>query len=229
MSNDSRKPLIGAVTIGQAPRVDVTPDVLPLLGESFDLVQAGALDDVTDFAAIAPEPGDYTLVSRLRDGRSVPMAERKIIPNVQAAIDRVEAQGASSIMMWCTGEFPIPLRANVPVVYPSRLLARTVDAIKPKRLVVIIPDEAQIEQARIQWLNTVDDVLVFAANPYDAPDALDAALDKAAGAAREAQADLAVLDCIGFSSRGKQRFRKRSGIPTILPRTLLARVVQELA
>lgn len=229
MPANQPKPIIGAVTIGQAPRTDVTPDVLPLLGNSFELIQAGALDSMTDFESIAPEPGDYVLVSRLRDGRSVPMAERKIIPHVQQAIARLEEQGASSIMMWCTGEFPMPLRANVPVLYPSRLLSRTVSAIAPRRLAVVIPDASQIEQTRAQWLHSVDDVCVYAANPYDEHDSLAAALDRAADAARELQADLAVLDCIGFSLEGKRRFRERSGIPTILPRTLLARVVQELA
>lgn len=229
MPANQPKPIIGAVTIGQAPRTDVTPDVLPLLDNSFELIQAGALDSVTDFESIAPEPGDYVLVSRLRDGRSVPMAERKIIPHVQQAIARLEEQGASSIMMWCTGEFPMPLRANVPVLYPSRLLSRTVSAIAPRRLAVVIPDASQIEQTRAQWLHSVDDVCVYAANPYDEHDSLAAALDRAADAARELRADLAVLDCIGFSLEGKRRFRERSGIPTILPRTLLARVVQELA
>ena len=34
---------IGAVTIGQSPRVDVTPDIMPIFGEQVELIQAGAL------------------------------------------------------------------------------------------------------------------------------------------------------------------------------------------
>ena len=34
---------IGAITIGQAPREDVTCDVLPFLGEGVILLQAGGL------------------------------------------------------------------------------------------------------------------------------------------------------------------------------------------
>ena len=30
---------IGAVTIGQSPRVDVTPDILPIFGEGVELLQ----------------------------------------------------------------------------------------------------------------------------------------------------------------------------------------------
>lgn len=29
---------IGAVTIGQSPRVDVTPDILPILGDKIELL-----------------------------------------------------------------------------------------------------------------------------------------------------------------------------------------------
>ena len=35
---------IGAVTIGQSPRTDVTCDILPILGDNVQLLEAGALD-----------------------------------------------------------------------------------------------------------------------------------------------------------------------------------------
>ena len=38
---------VGAITIGQAPRTDVTKDILPLLGEEVELIQAGGLDGLT--------------------------------------------------------------------------------------------------------------------------------------------------------------------------------------
>ncbi len=223
------KTRIGALTVGQSPRTDVTPDIMPLLGDDFELMQAGALDNVEDFDAISPDPGDYVLVSRLRDGSSVRFAERKIMPNAHRAAQRLESAGASSIMVWCTGEFPEPLSVGIPVLYPSRILANTVAAIAPRRLAVVIPDQSQIDQARSQWLRVVDQVLVVPACPYDSPPALDKALGHAAEAALRFDADLAVLDCIGYSAQMKRRFRETSGIPTILPRTLLTRIVQELA
>lgn len=60
---------IGAITVGQAPRVDVTPDIEPLL-RGITLVQRGALDGMTkeELKAIEPEEGDYVLVSPLRTG-----------------------------------------------------------------------------------------------------------------------------------------------------------------
>ena len=38
---------IGAITIGQAPRVDVTADILRIFDDSLELVQAGGLDGLT--------------------------------------------------------------------------------------------------------------------------------------------------------------------------------------
>ena len=38
---------VGAITIGQSPRTDVTQDILPLLGDQVELLQAGGLDGLT--------------------------------------------------------------------------------------------------------------------------------------------------------------------------------------
>ena len=47
---------VGAITIGQSPRADVVQELLPLMGEQVELIQAGALDGLTreDIQAFAP-------------------------------------------------------------------------------------------------------------------------------------------------------------------------------
>ena len=47
---------IGAITIGQAPRVDVTADILSIFDDSLELLQAGGLDGLTreQIAEFAP-------------------------------------------------------------------------------------------------------------------------------------------------------------------------------
>lgn len=67
---------IGAITIGQAPRTDVTADILRIFDDSLELVQAGGLDGLTkeEIAEFAPGKDDYVLVSRLTDGSSVTFA-----------------------------------------------------------------------------------------------------------------------------------------------------------
>ena len=85
---------IGAITVGQAPRVDVTSDIMPLL-QGCELLEKGGLDGLTrqQIEAFAPQEGDYVLVSRLVDGSSVTFAEKHVLPRLQAAIDELEAQG----------------------------------------------------------------------------------------------------------------------------------------
>mgnify|MGYP002922345759 FL=1 len=97
---------IGAITVGQAPRVDVTPDIEPLL-RGITLVQRGALDGMTkeELKAIEPEEGDYVLVSRLKDGTSVKMAEKHILPRIQKIITELNEEGMEAILMLCTGQF----------------------------------------------------------------------------------------------------------------------------
>ena len=100
---------IGAITIGQAPRTDITRDILPLLPDYMTLTEYGALDDMTYeevMSQFAPSEDDEVLVSRMRDGRQAKFTERFIRPLVQQKIDQAEAEGVSAIILFCTGVFP---------------------------------------------------------------------------------------------------------------------------
>ena len=189
---------IGAITIGQAPRTDVTADILHIFDDSLELVQAGGLDGLTkeQIAEFAPGKDDYVLVSRLTDGSSVTFAERHILPRLQDAINRMEDEGCSLIMMFCTGSFPETLSTRkIPMIYPCELLNRYVDHVK-----------------------------AVSASPYGEWDAL----EKAAEEIKNSEADLIVLDCIGYTQEMKKMFAEKTGKKVVLPRTLLARVVSEL-
>ena len=200
---------IGAITIGQAPRTDVTADILRIFDDSLELVQAGGLDGLTkeQIAEFAPGKDDYVLVSRLTDGSSVTFAERHILPRLQDAINRMEDEGCSLIMMFCTGSFPETLSTRkIPMIYPCELLNRLVPLMTNK------------------WKKYVDHVKAVSASPYGEWDAL----EKAAEEIKNSEADLIVLDCIGYTQEMKKMFAEKTGKKVVLPRTLLARVVSEL-
>ena len=199
---------IGAITIGQAPRTDVTADILHIFDDSLELVQAGGLDGLTkeQIAEFAPGKDDYVLVSRLTDGSSVTFAERHILPRLQDAINRMEDEGCSLIMMFCTGSFPETLSTRkIPMIYPCELLNRLVPLMT-------------------KWKKYVDHVKGVSASPYGEWDAL----EKAAEEIKNSEADLIVLDCIGYTQEMKKMFAEKTGKKVVLPRTLLARVVSEL-
>ena len=51
---------IGAITVGQSPRVDLIPEIQPILGDSVEIIQAGALDGLSkgEIAKFVPRPGE---------------------------------------------------------------------------------------------------------------------------------------------------------------------------
>jgi protein AroM len=56
---------VGLITVGQAPRSDVVPDMAAILGGGVEIVEAGALDGLTreQIAPLAPEGDDEILVT----------------------------------------------------------------------------------------------------------------------------------------------------------------------
>ena len=168
---------------------------------------------------------DYVLVSRLTDGTSVTFAERYILPRLQECINELEAEGARLIMFFCTGDFPESLTSNVPLVYPCHILNKVVPLLtKKSSIVTVTPSPLQVGQCEKKWSNFVDHVKAVPASPYGPWEDLAAA----AGAIKDMDADLVVLDCIGFTQEMKDMFAKETGKLVVLPRTLLARVISEL-
>lgn len=217
---------IGLITIGQSPRDDVIADIGPLFSSDITLLQAGALDGLTaqDIAAFAPEPGDYVLISRLRDGSSAVFAEKFILPRLQTCIDLLEAQGAELILFLCTGSFP-SFSSHVPLVFPCKVLDGVVPALaNHSSIVVITPTPEQVKQCTEKWQNYVDSVLVVPASPYGDAKELELACERIA----DTQADLVVLDCIGYTAAMKAYVREHTGRPVVLSRTIAARTVMEL-
>lgn len=218
---------IGAITVGQSPRTDVTADIMYIFEGKAELCEKGGLDGLTkeEISEFKPEEGDYVLVSRLNDGSSVTFAERFILPRLQTAIHELEAEGAELIMMFCTGKFPDTLKSSVPLIYPCDILDRMVPLFSPNSsIIVVTPSPQQLNQSLDKWSQIVTDVIVVSASPYgDRTEILEAA-----GQVKGLKGDVIVLDCIGYSQEMKKIFARETKKPVILPRTLLARMISEL-
>ena len=218
---------IGAVTIGQSPRVDVTPDILPILGDKIELLQAGALDGLSreEIEDMAPGPEDYVLVSRLHDGTFAKFGESFMLERMQNCISKLEEQGVSLIMIFCAGSFPDVFQSRVPLVNPAKILNGLAKALsKESNIIVITPDEQQIQQAYEQWGPIMKKVTPIPANPYGDINEV----YKAAELAKDATADLIVMDCIGFTREARRIVATITGKPVLLCRTTMARVVREM-
>jgi len=112
---------IGFITIGHSPRVDVVPEMTPILGD-VEIIECGALDDLTleEIQKLAPREGDYVLVTRLRDGTQVKLSREKIVKHLQTCIEKLEKE-VDVIGILCTGEFP-ELKSKKLLIEPSLLL-----------------------------------------------------------------------------------------------------------
>jgi len=211
---------IGAITVGQSPRTDVTADIMDIFNGKAEILEKGGLDGLT-----REQIEEYVLVSRLNDGTSVTFGERHIIPRLQHAIEELEEQGAAFIMMFCTGKFPDTLKAKVPLIYPCEILDRTVPLLTAaSSILVVTPSPLQIAQSEKKWSRIVNKVKVVSGSPYGEWKKL----EETARLVKDTEADLVILDCIGFSREMKRLFTEETGKPVILPRTLLARLVSEL-
>lgn len=219
---------LGVITIGQSPRNDVVPEMLPYLGENVEVIQAGALDGLTyeEILKFKPEKDDYVLVSKLKDGRSIKFAERYILPRLQNCIDKLEAEGADIILFICTGAFPDVFKSSKPILYPQKILHGVIPSLIDKgRLAVITPDKDQIAQAQNKWKETGVDALVINASPYTVEDEIAIAMDKL----REHDTiDIVAMDCIGYTEDMKNRITKETNIPVVLARSIVARVIGEI-
>ncbi|MGN0204284.1 MAG: AroM family protein [Coprococcus sp.] len=218
---------IGAITIGQAPRTDITMDILPILPDHMILVEYGALDDM-DYdeimAQFQPQPGDEVLVSRMRDGRQVKFTERFITPFVQKKIDQAEADGVSAIILFCTGVFP-EFRHHVLFIEPQPLFhAITAKLAGNQRIGILVPEPDQVEQAYHTWGKSGVSIEATSASPYLEFDKV----IEAASFFKDKELAFICTDCMGFTMEMKHRIQEATGLPVLLPRTLVVRILCEM-
>jgi protein AroM len=229
---------VGAVTIGQSPRTDITPELCAVLGDDVHIVQAGCLDglSIEEIGALAPrqrgggeaasgrDRGGATLVTRLRDGREVELDEDRVVPLLQERVDQLAGAGVAVVAVLCTGRLA-PMRCSRLLVETHSTVLGFVRAVAGgRRLGVVVPHADQIPDAEEQWGAIAGAVRVVAASPYRPG----ASLSPAATALAEWGVDAVLLDCLGFGATAKAEVARRARVPVLLPRTILARTVAEL-
>ena len=218
---------VGLITIGQTPRDDVVPDLEKILGPEVQVVQAGALDSLSrdEIGSLAPTIGQYPLITRLQDGASVVIAKEAIVPRLQGCLDRLAAAGATAFAILCTGAFP-RFRSRWPVLAPDQVLFGIAQAIVGAGpLGVISPIEAQRVPATAHWSRIAPEPTVVVASPY----AEAAALVDASERLRAADVRVVVMDCMGFTAAHRNVVRDITGAAVLLPSSLIARVLADVA
>ena len=185
------------------------------------------MDDLTleEIRALPVREGEPILVMQTRDLVTVTASKAQVEDRLAGKIKLLENLGAQVIVVLCTGKFPC-LSSKALLLEPSEILFKTVASVSRGRKVgVITPLPEQIPQTRDSWQAVGIDPLLEAASPYESLDpVIEAALRL-----KEKGADLIVLDCMGFTEEAKDAVRRASSRPTVCARTIVRRVLGELA
>lgn len=187
------------LTIGQAPRPDLSQGIEAHLPATTRIRHAGVLDGLPRAeteARFGAVPGRATLLSRLADGSSVTLDAEAVRAALQPRIDRVEAEGADVVVLLCTGEFPGLRTRRARLVEPDVLVTGYVATVlRGSEVGIVVPLPEQVTEAREKWRAVAPAARYTTASPY-ADDYL--ALSAAARNHVEAGATALMLDCMGF-------------------------------
>ena len=220
--------VLGTLTIGQAPRLDVIPIIDRHVPAAVRRIHRGVLDGMTrrDIdARYRPEPDEPVLVTRLQDGAEVVLSRRRMRDGVREALDRLEADGCDAILLLCTGTFDGLECRRAWLIEPDHIIPGTVAGlIERRQLGIIVPIAGQIESEAGKWRALAQPPIFAAASPYaDTSDAL-----AAAGAELKSQsAEAVLLDCIGFTEHHRAALAGL-GLPVILSNAVVAKALGEL-
>ncbi|MFQ5855881.1 MAG: AroM family protein [Anaerolineae bacterium] len=216
---------LGIVTLGQAPRSDVVPQMRRYLPTGTRILEAGALDGLTvhEVREFRPRPGEYVLTTRMANGESVVVSKERLMPRLRAAFQRVLQHGADTVLLLCTGEFP-ELSGQALVVEPDRMLRHFVLAFRPQRLGVLIPLPEQVEEARARWSEVTPELAVAPASPYGDPNRI----PQAALELLDQEPELIIMDCMGFQEEHRQAVKTVTGAPTVLANAAISRLLAEV-
>ena len=209
------------VTIGQAPRSDVTPDILAEVRTPLTVEEFGALDgmDAAAVGAMSPDADEERLVTRLKGGTEVIIGKKKTQARLQDIFTRLDGEGYDLIVLLCTGHFE-PFSVTTPFLEPQLVVDNFVKGLSygAKTLGVLVPNEKQTEE--FHGIDGLDAKLSFA-TPYGAPRFTEAAGELA-------DTDVIVMHCMGYSEAMRREVASAARRPVLLSRRMVAHAIDLL-
>ena len=217
---------LGTLTIGQAPRADITPILDSHVDAAVPRRHAGVLDGLdgaTIAGRFAARSGQPVLITRLLDGTSVVIDREATEIAARAKVAMLEAEGCTTVLMLCTGTFAALHCAHARLVEPDRILPPAVAALAGADQVgIIVPLAEQIDSEAGKWAALGRPPLYAAASPYATDEG---ALETAARDLAQRGARLVLMDCMGFVERHRAVVAAAAGLPVMLSNALIAKLV----
>ncbi len=202
--------LIGALLIGKSPRPDLVDPLREFLPD-FEILQAGALVDLTpkDLPDVSGKP--YPLRTRMANGKSVLIDESFLSPRLQAALVLLEAKGVVAAILLCAGTFA-ELVGNVPLFKPFDVGLAVLHTLNFRNVGFISPIAAQADPIRKRWQKADIQTMYWTAD-LTQPDSSLYRLPEAQ--IQEERLKCIVLDYVGFSRESVQHLQSNISIPVL--------------
>lgn len=219
--------VLGAISIATSERDSLIEGLAAHLPPHVTIQPYGLLDGLDDaaVAALAPDPGEVGIVSHTASGREVLVSHKKILPGVCKLVAQAEDDGVFATVVLCgAGWADVPRRR--PLVDPGAIFPANIRAlVGSQRLGIIKPSAGQIEKERTRYTQWGHDVVVTSASPF-AGGADD--FRRAATLLRDEGAELIWMTCVGFEDEYRTVVAEETGVPVILARPLLGRILAEV-
>jgi DNA-binding NarL/FixJ family response regulator len=214
-------PRVAFITIGQAPRTDVVPDLLARIAWPVDAVEFGALDDVDEagLRRLAPGPHDLCLHTRLRRGSEVVVAADAIEERVARLCRTLDRQAFDLVVVVTTG-LSRRIDTHTPLVHGQQAVDAWIDALitANSRIGVIFPLERQLKEARFVHGTSVQDLAACALQDRD--DSVTEAAE------RLKNCDLVVMHSVGYTEATAREVAELTHKPVVTARHILAAAVR---
>jgi len=180
---------------------------------------------MAEMAALGPAAGDFPLITRLRDGHSIVVSRKKVVPLLQERVKALERAGADVLALLCTEEFSELVSSKI-LLQPARILRRFVSSVLDRgSLFVVVPLPEQKEATAKKWGNQGFSVKVGTLVPYGKRIVLVVALREM----KEASPDAIVLDCIGYRLALKGKIQRAIKRPVFSAREALVAALRMIA
>ncbi len=220
---------LGTITLGQAPRADLTPILDANLPSSLERLHVGVLDGLSPLEIkqrYAVQPGLPVLVTRLLDESSVVMDKARVESAIQGLIDHLEDEGCTTILLLCTGKFHSLTTRQAILIEPEKVLLPSLAAMTSGYQVgMFVPLAEQIAAEQEKWKAFSRPPLCAAVSPYLPHDD---ALKAAAVDLAKRGAQILMTDCMGFVEHHRESAASSSGLPVVLSSALIAKLVAEV-
>jgi protein AroM len=211
---------IAFVTIGQAPRPDVVPELVAGLDPAPEHQEFGALDglDAASIARHTPRPREAALYTRLADGSHVVVGAGFVEDRLQDLVGRLDHAGFDLIVVISTGIFR-RLTAATPLVHGQHALDAWIAALVlgDCHLGVIFPLPEQMLS------NPAHGTLIQSASAAASTGEMQTLED---AAARLRSAELILMHSVGYTEAMARQVAEVTGRPVVTARRIIAGAIR---